>query len=162
MQAAKDSFFMTLCGRLAQINPARTVVVDGVKRPAVLVAENERAEIESALSEAFCIQWQEIRSAVSPRKGALKVCACTIWYSTSGTTEMNGEDRGRTLGQLDADLQRILEPPQAPKYDYSGDAPRDLGTVIFWEARSLSEPKQVGAALKREVKVNVYFFAEEN
>ena len=40
MQAVKDSFYMTLRQRLAQLYPARTFADDG--RPAILVCENER------------------------------------------------------------------------------------------------------------------------
>ena len=46
MQAAKDTFLKTLAGRLALLNPGRTVVVDGVARPAVLAVENEAATVQ--------------------------------------------------------------------------------------------------------------------
>jgi len=56
MQNAKDTFYMTLQGRLATLNPARTIVLRGVVRPATLVDENE---LPSALTrvDAFCLQW---------------------------------------------------------------------------------------------------------
>ena len=41
MQAAKDTFLMTLAARLAVVNPARTVTMDGASRPAVMAVENE-------------------------------------------------------------------------------------------------------------------------
>ena len=41
MQNAKDTFYLTLQGRLAVLNPARTMVVRGVLRPGTLVDENE-------------------------------------------------------------------------------------------------------------------------
>ena len=41
MQNAKDTFYELLRGRLAALNPDRTVVVRGVVRPGVLVEENE-------------------------------------------------------------------------------------------------------------------------
>ena len=41
MQNAKDTFYVTLQGRLAALNPARTIVVRGVVRPGTLVDENE-------------------------------------------------------------------------------------------------------------------------
>ena len=37
MQAAKDSFFMALRDRLMALNPARTVNLDGVSVPGILV-----------------------------------------------------------------------------------------------------------------------------
>jgi len=39
MQAAKDSFYMTLRERLTALNPARTMVIDGVTVPAIVVRE---------------------------------------------------------------------------------------------------------------------------
>jgi hypothetical protein len=40
MQGAKDSFYMALRSRLAVLNPARTMVIDGVTVPAIVVREN--------------------------------------------------------------------------------------------------------------------------
>ncbi len=40
MQFAKDSFFLALQSRLAGLNPARTVTINGATVPAVLVVEN--------------------------------------------------------------------------------------------------------------------------
>jgi len=41
MQNIKDSFFIAIRDRLATLNPQRTVLVQGVSRPAILVIENE-------------------------------------------------------------------------------------------------------------------------
>jgi hypothetical protein len=40
MQFAKDSFFLALQQRLAALNPARTVTLNGATVPAILVVEN--------------------------------------------------------------------------------------------------------------------------
>ncbi len=37
MQAAKDSFYMALRARLAALNPARSMVMDGLTVPAIVV-----------------------------------------------------------------------------------------------------------------------------
>ena len=58
MQFAKDSFYVTLRERLAEVNPARTTVVDGVLRPAVVVGENESSDI-AALDGTFRLSWGE-------------------------------------------------------------------------------------------------------
>ena len=53
MQAAKDSFYMALRTRLAGLNPTRTMVIDGVTVPAIVVRENlEPRFVEAKVSEA--------------------------------------------------------------------------------------------------------------
>jgi hypothetical protein len=41
MQFTKDTFYITLRDRLAALNPSRMITLNGVTRPAVVVAENE-------------------------------------------------------------------------------------------------------------------------
>ena len=57
MQFAKDSFFLALQQRLAGLNPARTVTVNGATVPAVLVAENLPPASAEPLPNAFYIEW---------------------------------------------------------------------------------------------------------
>lgn len=57
MQAAKDTFLMTLAARLAVVNPARTMTLDGASRPAVMAVENETAMPANTLLEAFLLHW---------------------------------------------------------------------------------------------------------
>jgi len=40
MQFAKDSFFLALQQKLAGLNPARTITLNGATDPAVVVVEN--------------------------------------------------------------------------------------------------------------------------
>ena len=61
MQAAKDSFYMTLRGRLAQAYPARTMTVEGTTRPAIVVTENDRPSVKAQQLDTFCVQWGEAR-----------------------------------------------------------------------------------------------------
>ena len=63
MQFAKDSFYLALRTRLAALNPARGVNVNGVNRTAVLVAENEPAGSFRPLPNAFYINWGSARAA---------------------------------------------------------------------------------------------------
>ena len=58
MQAAKDTFLKTLGSRLALLNPGRTVMVDGVSRPALLATENEAAMPVNTLLETFLLNWE--------------------------------------------------------------------------------------------------------
>ena len=57
MQFAKDSFYIALRDRLAVVNPARTVAINGTVRPAVLVAENEPVSAASLLPNVFQVTW---------------------------------------------------------------------------------------------------------
>jgi hypothetical protein len=41
MQNAKDSFYIALRTRLAALNPERTILLRGTKRPGILVEEAE-------------------------------------------------------------------------------------------------------------------------
>ena len=53
MQFAKDSFFLALQSRLAGLNPARTVTINGATVPAVLVVENLPPSLGEAVAEHF-------------------------------------------------------------------------------------------------------------
>src|SRR5438270_12194334 len=101
MQSAKDSFSMALRERLAALNPARTVKLDGTQRPAVVVVENELPTAAERVSECFYLEWGMIES-VEGTSGEHPICAmdCSLWYCTRGTV-VSGVDRGRVLGEMD-------------------------------------------------------------
>ena len=67
MQFAKDSFYMALRDRLASLNPQRTVTVNGVSRPAVIVAENEVVVPVEPLPDTFYIEWGAAQFVTEPR-----------------------------------------------------------------------------------------------
>jgi hypothetical protein len=56
VQNAKDTFYEVLRGRLAALNPDRTIVLRGVTRPGVLVDENELVT-DVAEPDCFRMQW---------------------------------------------------------------------------------------------------------
>jgi hypothetical protein len=162
MQFAKDTFYVTLRDRLAVLNPARIVFLDGVNRPAVVVAENEPATATGALLDAFYIVWGAVR-VVEGAAGSLRpllALDCAIVYRTRGTEDMSGVDRGRTLAALDGELLQILSPHTAPKRDYTQAPPVDLGTSVFWLPPQLAEPVNVGGELRRTARTTIYFFPE--
>ena len=105
MQSAKDSFFRALQSRLATVNPARTVTVDGVTRPAILVAENESYPTPKLFFQAFYIHWlgapvvQEFAGTNPPRYELLG----QIEYFVQGTPSLVRPfaDRGRLMAQMD-------------------------------------------------------------
>lgn len=59
MQFAKDSFFLVLQTRLAGLNPARTVTINGATVPAVLVVENLPPSWAEPQPNTFYIEWGE-------------------------------------------------------------------------------------------------------
>src|SRR5687767_5543500 len=103
MQSAKDSFFVTLRDRLAALDPERTIFLNGVVRPALVVSENEPVTSAAPLPAAFYIAWGPPRVTEGcdgvPRP--LLALDCAITYRTSGNGDTGSVDRGRALAALD-------------------------------------------------------------
>jgi hypothetical protein len=119
MQNAKDTFYLTLQGRLAALNPARTMVLRGVVRPGTLVDENELATASIPL-DVFRLQWTKLQvNSASPLPWVAMECA--IRYATDGNAGNGGMDRGRLLAAMDAELASALaaEPRAVPKLNCS-------------------------------------------
>jgi hypothetical protein len=175
MQFTKDTFYITLRDRLATLNPARTITLNGVTRPAVVAAENEVVVPVRPLPNAFYIEW----GAAQPVPQQIGDCAifsleCLISYHTLGTVE-SGVDRGRTLAALDTELLSITQPAAAAKRDYTQTMPVDLGTSIVWTVPQLGKvagseaPRTealprgtAGVRLERTASLRVFFFPELN
>jgi hypothetical protein len=175
MQFAKDSFYMALRERLARVNPARTMAVNGVTRPAIVVVENEAATAAEPVADAYHIYWGAVRSP-KPHSGGerpLLAVECTIAYRTAGSGEA-GVDRGRSLAALDEELLAICRPGWAVKRDYQQSPAAELGTNLVWNPPELGEAETVGEApsswrkpransgarLQRLASVTIYFFSE--
>ncbi len=175
MQFAKDSFYMALRERLASLNPQRTVTLNGVTRPALIVAENELVIPVEPLPDAFYIEWAASRT-VDGQDGsrALMAMDCIISHHTFGTVE-TGVDRGRTLAALDMELTGICQPARTSKQDFTQTPSVDLGTNIFWTAPQLGAVtgsdgprnetlpgKAQSIRLERRALLKVFFFTEVN
>ena len=158
MQAAKDTFLKTLATRLAVVNPARTVIVDGASREAVLTEENETALPAETVLQAFLLNWEG--SAQCAPEGALMYVDCKLSYGSEGTSEMLGTDRGRIVTAMDGELRRICEPSHAAKRDYTQTPPVALGTNIFWTRPVMAAPTDVNGVLVRTAAIRLFFFAE--
>ncbi len=169
MQAAKDSFFMALRARLAALNPARTVVIDSVTVPAIVVRENLEPRFGEAQPGVFYVDWGEVLIAASshPMVGV----ECGIWYASEGSGG-TGVDRGRLLAEMDVELLRICDPPHTEMLDYSQSPSADLGAGIFWTVPELgNDPgdtpiaKQQWSAgtarVARYAQLKIYFFLPE-
>ena len=173
MQFTKDTFYITLRNRLAALNPARVITLNGVTRPAVVVAENEAVIPVKPLPDAFYVEWgaaQAVPQQIGDR--AIFSLDCLISYHTFGTVE-TGVDRGRTLAALDIELITICQPASTPKLDYTQTTPASLGTSIVWTTPQLGKvagseaPRTealprgtTGVRLERTTSLKVFFFSE--
>src|SRR5258708_40033791 len=132
MQFAKDSFFIALQKRLAGLNPTRTVTVNGVTVPAVLVGENLPPSSAEPQPNTFYIEWGTVTFVDGHASdSALMSLECVISHYTLGTVQ-SMVDRGRVLGQLDEELLAICQPTNTEKYNYTQSPSADLGTSVFW------------------------------
>ena len=159
MQATKDSFYVALRDRLAQAYPTRTMTAGGVTRTALLAAENDQPSVTTRQRDAFYLTWGEAR-AVRPAISRLMALTCTLAYTSAGTDANGGLDRGRAIGEMDAEVLGICTPAMAEKYDYTGANPADLGSSIFWSApvfRTVAAPPNCVA---HEASLTVYFYPE--
>src|SRR5438046_2570039 len=77
MQSAKDSLYVALRDRLAALDPARVVFLDGAgaSRPAVIVCENEPVTAAPQLPSAFYLSWGAVAAvpASSARRPILRL-----------------------------------------------------------------------------------------
>ena len=83
---------------------------------------------------AFYIEWGSASVVDGHRLliSALMSLECVISYYTLGTVQ-SMVDRGRVLGQLDAELLfAICQPTNTEKFDYTQSPSADLGTSVFW------------------------------
>ena len=170
MQFAKDSFFLALQTRLAGVNPARTVVVNGATVPAVLVVENLPPFFGEPAPDTFYIEWGAASVVEGhARNSALMSLECLISYYSLGTVESR-VDRGRVLGQMDEELLTICQPGNTEKQDFTQAPSADLGTKVFWSSPALDETKARGietntephedGRVARAARLTLYFFSE--
>jgi len=170
MQFAKDSFFLALQQRLSGLNPKRTVTVNGVTVPAVLVAENLPPASAEPQPNTFYLEWGAAEVFEGDLGGApLMSLDVLISYYTMGSVA-SMVDRGRLLAQLDSELFSICQPPNTGKQDYTHSPSADLGTCVFWGQPSFQERVKGGvtdaaeshqdARVERQVRLTLYFFPE--
>jgi hypothetical protein len=162
MQFAKDSFYVALRDRLAALNPARVVYLDGASRPAVIVAENQAPGSTVPFDNAFYLRWGAARTVASTQHARRPLMAldCVISYRTSGTEENSFSDRGRTLAALDLELLTICSPGVTAKEDFSQAPVLDLGTKVLWRRPQLGDPEVLGSELRRLAALTIFSFPE--
>jgi hypothetical protein len=158
MQATKDTFLKTLSDRLAVVNPARTVILDGGSRPAVLALENETPVPADTELETFLLTWEGASLAMP--EGTLMYMDCKLSYGSLGSDAMLHTDRGRILTTMDGELLRICEQRRAPKCNYTQTPPALMGTNIFWTPPVIESAGEVNGILHRTASVRLFFFPE--
>jgi hypothetical protein len=155
---------MMLQGRLAALNPSRTIVLRGAVRPGTLVEENE-LPTASIQADAFRMRWTELQvnsAATLP----LVTMACAIDYCTDGTSGNGGMDRGRLLAGMDSELASALgeEPHTVTKMNYSAAgvdvAPIAMGTNVFWADPVFGAANADDERLARTVTLQVFAYQE--
>jgi hypothetical protein len=159
MQNAKDSFYMALRARLASVNPERTVLIRGMLRPGIL-AEEAEAPSGQLPSDVFVLRWLGLGTD-NDLSLTLVAQECEILYQTCGTQSFGGLDRGRLLSTMDAELVAMLQPRNAPKFNYALQPPAPFLTQVFWDepvfAPVITHRDRVG----RSAKVTVYSYQEQ-
>ncbi len=73
MQFAKDSFLLALQQRLAGLNPARTVTINGATVPAVVAVENLPPSAAEPQPNAFYIEWGLEQIAETNTEGRIRM-----------------------------------------------------------------------------------------
>jgi hypothetical protein len=184
MQFAKDSFLLALQQRLAGLNPARTVTINGATVPAVVAVENLPPTAAEPQPNAFYIEWGNA-AVVDGHAGnsPLMSLECEISYYTLGTVQ-SMVDRGRVIGELDNELLGICQPTNTEKFDYTQSPAADLGTNVFWNQpvfaeattsgvedntvsyqsrglkRAMYEQAYQDGRVERRARLTIFFFAE--
>ncbi len=158
MQNAKDTFYTTLRSRLATLNSERTVVVRGATRPAVLVVENE-LEATTEPHDTFLLHWTD-EAADRTEPMPLDRATCQVRYTTRGTAELAGLDRGRVLAAMDVELRNILLPSLAQKQNFEGDTAVTMATNIFWSSPEFGGAELKDGTITRAATVTVFALRE--
>lgn len=164
MQNTKDTFYEVIRGRLAAMNPLRSIAVRGVMRPGSLVDENEIVNKPIA-PDCFHLRWTHMEVG-SDGPLPLVCLTCEVRYETAGTALAGGLDRGRSLGQMDAELLAAVigAPMRATKTSYAAEAnggvAESLNSAIWWGAAQFGALENRGERLFRVATVKVMSYQE--
>lgn len=159
MQSAKDTFLMTMCDRLATVNPARTVVVRGAVRAAVIAEDVELVVAQAEPMDCFVVRWEG--EAVDRSESLpMHVLQCVVTYATRGTKEFTGMDRGRVMAALDAELAQMVMPRSVALQDFTTTPATTMTTRVWWSEMESSAVVVKGDVLRRDVKLNVFALEE--
>jgi hypothetical protein len=160
MQHAKDTFYITLRDRMAALNPARTVLVRGISRPAVLVEENELPSVYEQPA-TFRLRWTNLNVDLRGNQ-PLATMRCEIRYATAGNSANGGMDRGRLLAAMDAELSAAINaaPQRAIKINYAASGATAMQTNIFWNCVVFNAAETKDEQIQRVATVEVFSYQE--
>ena len=158
MQNAKDTFYTTLRGRLASVNPARTMTLRAVTRPGILVSDAE-APMAQPLLDVFALNWTGMQADLQ-LPAILAEMTCEIRYCTAGTQTNAGLDRGRALEEMDYEVLKLLYPYSAQKMNYVQNPAAALETIVFWSEPEFGPIVTLRDRLSRTARVTVFAFQE--
>lgn len=162
MQCSKDTFYTALRGRLAVVNSQRTVMLEGIAQPAIVVAENEAATASPDHADCFYLRFGAVKGTQGFARSdrPLLELECSFSYRTRGTAD-GAFDRGRAMAALDREVMAVCEPASTPKFDYTQPTPVPLGTRIFWARPQLQPVTEAGPELSRTATTIIFFYPEE-
>jgi hypothetical protein len=158
MENAKNSFYIALRNRLAEVNPARTIFLRGVSRPGVVVEENELTTTKPQ-NDIYRLRWTTL-SVNDQMPAALAQIGCEIRYSTAGTSNNGGMDRGQCLAAMDGELKQMLQPCCTQKMRYTQSGATAQATNVFWTAPVFEAVSEAQGVLTRAVAVDVFSLQE--
>ena len=159
MQNAKDTFYITLRGRLATVNPARVMTLRAVSRPGIFLADAE-PPMPQPILDAFSLSWTGFEADL--QMPAILACmTCEIHYATAGTAVNSGLDRGRTLEEMDYEILRLLYPYSAQKMNYTQNPAVAMETMVFWSEPQFGPIVSLRDRLSRSAKITVFAFQEQ-
>ncbi len=159
MQNAKDTFYITLRNRLATVNPERTMTLRGVVRPGILVEEAEQP-MAMLPPDVFVLRWTKLATDTQ-LPTVLAQMTCEIHYTTAGTQQNAGLDRGRALEEMDDELLQILCPSSTMKMNYTQNPAVQMGTNVFWSPAAFAAEATTRERVGRVATVEVFAFQEQ-
>jgi hypothetical protein len=159
VQNAKDSFYIALRNRLAQINPERVVTIRALLRPGIMVEDTEAPQAQIA-NDIFVLRWTDTSVDVQ-LPSVLTQMTCEIKYASSGSQQNAGLDRGRAVTAMDKELLTMLMPQQTPKLNYTQTPAVVMQTLVFWTEPTFSAVNTLRDQLLRTATVTVFAFEEQ-
>ncbi len=158
MENARDTFYIALRNRLSALNPNRTMLLRGVRRPGILIEANESVTAHPP-ADVFVLRWSGL-AVDGERAMPLAQQVCEIAYATEGTVTFGGMDRGRALAAMDAEIAAMLQPTSTQKFNYAQTPAVAMTTNVFWTAPEFGEAVALRDRMSRTVKVTVFSYEE--
>lgn len=159
MQNAKDSFYITLRNRLALVNPGRVITLRAVQRPGIMVEDAEAPQAQLP-NDIFLLRWTAATADLQLPTTLMQM-TCEIRYSSSGSQQNSGLDRGRALTAMDKELLTMLTPTQTPKLNYTQAPTAVMQTLVFWTEPTFSIAETLRDQILRTATVTVFAFEEQ-